>query len=118
MKLRAGIGNQDISNALDYITQRVKTALFDSPNVSEDAIDVVKIISPLKAVTTAGMLAFRPALLLKELGIGLYKGIALASTKIYGTQQFGIASYFKSLGKLITIDKKVSSEFNLIDGIN
>lgn len=118
MKLRAGIGNKNISNALDYIAQRVKTALFDAPNVSEDAIDAIKVISPLKRITTAGMLAIRPVLLIKELAIGLYKGIALASTKIYGSQQFGIGSYKKALGKLITIDKKASLEFNLIDGIN
>jgi hypothetical protein len=118
LKLRAGVSNKDISKELDYITQRLRTAFFDEPNISEEALDIVKLTAPVKAITTAGMLAFRPVLLIKELAIGLYKGISLASTKVYGTQQFGLDSYMKAMGKLATIDKKFSLEWNLIDGMN
>jgi hypothetical protein len=110
MKLRAGVSNQDISKELDYITQRLRVSFFDELNVNEEALDVVKVAALAKGVTTAGMLAFRPALLFKELIIGLYKGIALASTKIYGTQQFGISSYKQAMFKLASVDKKLSLE--------
>jgi hypothetical protein len=118
MKLRAGVAGVEISKELQYVADRVKTAIFDEPNVAEEAVDVIKVVAPLKTITTAGMLAVRPALLLKELTIGLYKGIAIAATKIYGTNQFSLNSYRKAMSKLFTVDKKFSLEWNLIDAIN
>jgi hypothetical protein len=56
------------------------------------------------------MLAFRPVLALKELTIGLYKGIGLAFTQFYGKDQFTLKDFTAAVGKLATIDKKFSAE--------
>ncbi len=118
MKLRAGVSNKDISKELDYVVNRINLAAYDAPIVNEEAEDVIKAVSVAKRITTMGMLAFRPVLLFKELTIGLYKGIALASTKIYGKQQFSLKSYTKAVKSLITVDNKFGPEWNLLDAVN
>jgi hypothetical protein len=118
MKLRAGIANEDISKQLEYAANRIKLGTYDSPIASEEATDMLKIVSAVKKITTFGMLAFRPVLLFKELTIGMYKGIALASSKIYGKNQFSHKSFLAAVSKLAIIDNKFSLEWNLTDGIN
>lgn len=118
MKLRGGQANEDISKQLEYVATRIKLGTYDSPTVDPEFEDIIKGVSVLKRITTAGMLAFRPILFFKELTIGMYKGIALASAKIYGKNQFSHASFLKAVGILATIDKKFALEWNLADGIN
>jgi len=118
MKLQAGKRNEDISKELEYVKNRIKLGSMDEPIIDPEAEDVVKAASVVKKITTAGMLAFRPALFMKEMTIGLYKGAALAMTKIYGGEQFGLKDLASALGKLVTIDKKFAKEWNLIDGLN
>ncbi|MGV8961963.1 MAG: hypothetical protein ACOH2V_01100 [Candidatus Saccharimonadaceae bacterium] len=110
MKLRGGQANEDISKQLDYVATRVKLGTYDTPIVDPEFEDFIAGVSVVKRITTAGMLAFRPILLFKELTIGMYKGIALASTKIYGKSQFGHASFFKAVKILATIDNKMSTK--------
>ena len=118
MKLTAGKGNMDISNELEYLTNRMKQGIFDESIIDQEFEDIIKATSGLKSITTAGMLAFRPALFMKEMIIGMYKGITLAAIKIYGGEQFTIKDFTKAIKKLASTDKKFSTEWNLIDGLN
>jgi len=88
MKLQAGRSNTDISKELEYLKNRLKQGLFDESIINPDFEDIIKATSTIKSITTAGMLAFRPVLFVKEMVLGMYKGIALASLKIYGGDQF------------------------------
>lgn len=119
MKVQSGKAGEDISKELEHVKNRIKLAAADESIIDPEAEDVVQAASVVKKITTAGMLAFRPALFLKEMTIGLYKGSMLAFTKIYGgEEQFTISDLGKALGKLATIDKKFAREWNMIDGIN
>ena len=114
----AGKENEAISKQLEYISDQMKLSVFDDPIINEEFGDVAKVTSAIKKVSTIGMLAFKPASLVKELTIGLFKSISLASTKIYGKNEFNIEDIAKAYTKLTTIDKKFSEEFNLIDNLN
>ena len=118
MKMQAGKGNKDISKELEYISNRIKTSLADESIVDPEWSDVIKAASVAKRITTAGMLAFRPVLFMKEMIIGMYKGVTLAATKIYGGDQFTIKDFSTAIKKLTTIDNKFAPEWNLIDVIN
>lgn len=118
MKLRAGIANEDISKQLDYVANRVKLGILDSPIADEEATDALKVVSTAKKITTAAILGFRPLFFFKELTVGMYRGIALASSNIYGRSQFSHKSFFEAVKKLITVDNKMSLEWNLPDAIN
>jgi hypothetical protein len=50
--------------------------------------------------------------------IGVFKGMSLAATQIYGKDQFTISDLASAYKKLMTIDNKFSDEFNLIDRLN
>jgi hypothetical protein len=104
--LRAGVANKEISKELQYIVDRLKLATYDSPIHDPEFDDIVHSVATVKKITTAGMLAFRPVILAKELSIGLYRAMTLASAKLYGKNQFGYKSVFKALSKMMTIDKK------------
>jgi hypothetical protein len=84
MKVSGAKQNKDISKAIEYVKERLEVALYDLPIVNKEFDDVVTAASVVKQITTAGMLAFRPALLVKELSIGLFKGISLAATQYFG----------------------------------
>jgi hypothetical protein len=111
MKVQSGKAGEDISKELEHVKNRIKLAAADESIIDPEAEDVVQAATVVKKITTAGMLAFRPALFLKEMTIGLYKGSMLAFTKIYGgEEQFTISDLGKALGKLATIDKKFARE--------
>ena len=114
----AGKSKEDISSALEYVKNRVEVAVFDAPIIADEAKDVVTTVKAVQRITTAMMLGFRPVTMVKEFAIGLYKGISLASTKIYGGDQFTLADYTRALTAMMTIDNKFSLQFNLIDNIN
>ena len=118
MKMQAGKGNKDISKELEYISNRINTSLAEESIVDPEWSDVIKAASVAKRITTAGMLAFRPVLFMKEMIIGMYKGVTLAATKIYGGDQFTIKDFSTAVKKLTTIDNKFAPEWNLIDVIN
>ena len=118
MKLLAGKENEDISNQLQYIADQLGLSVFDQPIIDKEFKDYAKSAAVVKAISTAGMLAFRPTALIKELTIGTFKGISLAATQIYGKDQFTIKDLAAAYKKLMTIDNKFSSEFNLIDRLN
>jgi hypothetical protein len=118
MKLSAGKQNTDLSAQLEYITNQLNLAAYDEPIIDKDFKDVATVTAIVKKMTTAAMLAFRPALFIKELTIGVMKGASLAATKIYGEDQFGIGDLTSAYKKLLTIDNKASAEFNLIDKLN
>ena len=118
MKLLAGKQNKDISKELEYIANQLKLAAYDQPIVEEEFEDVVSATSLAKRMTTALMLAFRPVLLVKELSIGLFKGASLAATQIYGKDQFNLGDLTTAVKKMLTIDNKLSQDWNLLDMIN
>lgn len=118
MKLTAGKTNTNISKELDYIVKQLNLSIYDAPIVDPEYKDAISAVTVVKRFTAAGLLAFRPVLMVKELTLGLFKGFSLASTKMFGKELFGAGDLQKALGKLLTIDKKFSTEWNLIDGIN
>jgi len=118
MKLSAGKNNEDISNQLEYITNQMKLSIFDEPVIDEEFKDFAKVAGLVKAISTPAMLGFKITSLVKEMTIGVFKGISLAATQIYGKDQFTIGDLTKAYHKLMTIDNKFSSEFNLIDDLN
>ena len=90
MKLTAGKQDQDISKELEYVTNRIKVGALNLPIIEEEMTDFVKAISIPKKVVMTGLLAFRPAIFIRDMIIGTYKGVTLAASKIYGGDQFGI----------------------------
>ena len=103
MKLYAGKQNKDISKELEYVKNQLKLAAYDEPIVEEEFEDVVSMTSLVKRITTAGMLAFRPVLMVKEFSIGMFKGASLAATQIYGKDQFDIKSLSSAIKKMLSI---------------
>ena len=121
MKLKAGKEggkSGEIEKQLNYVYDQIKLAAYGEHIIDPEFKDMSIIQSAIKRVTTAAMLAFRPILLVKELVIGTAKGISLAATQIYGKDQFSVKDLTKAYEKMMTIDKKFSQEFNLIDRIN
>jgi hypothetical protein len=118
MKLLAGKENEDISDQLQYISDQMSLSVFDQPIIDKEFKDYVKSAAIVKTISTAAMLAFKPASLIKEMTIGVFKGISLAATQIYGKDQFTIKDLAAAYKKLMTIDNKFSTEFNLIDKLN
>lgn len=118
MKLHAGKTNTNISKELSYVENQLKLSVFDAPIIDPEAEALVIVASAAKQVSTAGMLAFRPTLLAKELTIGTLKGISLAATQIFGKDLFTTEDMLSAYKKLVTIDKKTSIEWNLIEGMN
>lgn len=118
MKMQAGKQDEDISKELEYIVERIKTGALNEPILEEEFEDIVKATSVVRKITTAGMLALRPATFVKEMTIGVYKAVTIAGTKIYGENQFGMKSLMAAFGKLAAVDKKFAPEWNMIDAIN
>lgn len=118
MKLLAGKENVDISNQLQYVKDQMSLSVYDEPIIDEEFRDFSTVTAILKRISTAGMLAFKPASLVKEMTIGVFKGISLAATQLYGKDQFNISDLVAAYKKLMTIDNKFSTEFNLIDKLN
>jgi len=118
MKLIGGRGNEDISDQLQYVADQISLSIYDEPIIDEEFKDATKLVSFAKSIATAGMLAFKPAAFIKEMTIGVFKGITLAATQIYGKDQFDLKDLAASYKKLMTIDNKFASEFNLIDRLN
>lgn len=118
IKLLGGKQNIDVSKQLEYISNQLKLGVYDEPIITDEFKDVATGIALAKRISTTAMLAFRPALMAKELTLGLMKGVALASTKIYGEDQFTLSDLTLAYKKLLTINDKFAPEFNLIDKLN
>lgn len=113
MKLIAGKqpkDRADITKQLKYIENQLKQGVFDEPIIDEEFKDITTVTSAFKKLTTAGLLAFRPVLFMKEATIGIMKGASMAATQIYGKDQFNLSDLTKAYGKLMTIDKKFAPE--------
>jgi hypothetical protein len=96
----------------------MKLSVYDSPIIDEEFEDMTKVTSAVKKVSSLAMLALKPATFAKEMTIGIAKGASLAATQIYGKDRFTITDLGKAYQKLVTIDKKFSTEFNMIDQLN
>lgn len=118
IKLLAGKENEKISNQLEYIKDQMSLSVFDEPIIDEEFQDFSTVTAVLKRMSTAAMLALKPASLIKEMTIGAFRGITLAATQIYGKDQFTAKDLTAAYQKLMTIDNKFASEFNLIDRLN
>ena len=110
MKLHAGKTNTSISKELEYAENQLKLSVFDAPIIDQEAEALVTVAAMAKKVSTAGMLAFRPTLMAKELTIGSMKGISLAATQVFGKDLFTTEDMLSAYKKLVTIDKKSSIE--------
>lgn len=118
IKMLAGQQNVNISKQLEYVANQMKLSVFDEPLVNEEFKDLTTAAAVVKHFSTAAMLAFKPASFIKEMTIGAFRGIMMASTKIYGKDQFELKDLMTAYKKLSTIDNKFSNEFNLIDKLN
>lgn len=118
LKLHGGKQNKELDKVMEYIQNQLKLAAFDEPIVDDEFKDIATFTAILKRMTTAAMLAFRPILLVKEMSLGVMKGVGLAASQIYGKDQFTIKDLIGAYTKLLTINDKFSNEFNLIDKLN
>lgn len=118
IKLLGGKQNVDVSKQLDYVANQMNLAIYDEPIIDDEFKDYATTIAVVKKISTAAMLAFRPVLFIKEMTIGLMKGVSLAASQVYGKDQFGVGDLTAAYTKLMTIDNKFANEFNLIDKIN
>lgn len=117
MKMRAGIANEDISNQLDYITKRLKVAIYDTTIINKELQDPAKLIHLFKRATSFGTLALRPALLVKEAIVGTYRNVEMALTKPFG-DQIDMKSYKDAYQEMFSLDNKFSTKWNLWDALN
>ena len=106
----------DVSKQLEYIVNQVKLAVFDEPLIGDEQATIAKGIAFARQISTVAMLAFRPALLAKELTIGALKNISASATGLY--EEFGTKEMTQAYTKLITIDKQFTNEFNMIQKLN
>lgn len=111
-----GRQNLDVSKQLEYIVNQVKLAVFDEPLIGDEQATIAKGIAFAKQVSTVAMLAFRPALLAKEMTIGVLKNISAAGTGL--NEEFGAKEMTAAYTKLITINKQFTNEFNMIQKMN
>lgn len=118
MKYAAGKSSDDISGQLKYVSDQIKLSAFGQHIIDPEFKDLTVGQAMIKKLSSALILGFKPISLAKELTIGTMKGVMLASTQIYGKDQFGIKDLGLAYKKLLTIDKQFSQEFNLIDKIN
>lgn len=116
LKLMGGRQNVDITKQMEYIINQVKLAVFDEPLIGDEQKTIAKGIAFAKKISTTAMLAFRPALLAKELTIGFFKNFSGAATGLF--EEFGTKEMTQAYTKLITIDKQFSNEFNMIQKLN
>lgn len=116
IKLMGGRQDLDVSKQLEYIVNQVKLAVFDEPLIGDEQATIAKGIAFARQVSTVAMLAFRPALLAKELTIGTLKNISASATGLY--EEFGTKEMTQAYTKLITIDKQFTNEFNMIQKLN
>jgi hypothetical protein len=111
MKLLAGKNKENISKQLEYITNRIKLGLFDEPIIDPEAEDAIRLVRSGKTIATAAMLGFRPALMIKEFTIGLYKNMSLAALNIYGGKKpFTVKDLTEAMKIMLTIDNKMSKK--------
>ena len=116
IKLMGKRQNLDITKQLEYIVNQVKLAVFDEPLIGDEQATIAKGIAFAKQISTVAMLAFRPALLMKELTIGTMKNILAAGTGL--SEDYGVKEMTQAYEKLIRIDKKFTNEFNMIQKMN
>ena len=105
-----------IDKQIEYVINQVKLAVMDEHLIGDEEAVLAKVASAIKQISTVSMLAFRPALTVKEMTIGVLKNFSAAGIKL--DPEYNAKDMAKAYGKLLTIDNKFSDEFNLIDEIN
>ena len=118
MKLASGKAGQDITKQLESIENQLKLAVFDKTIIDDEFKDISIVEGAIKSIATPAMLGFKATTIVKEMTLGVFKGISIAASQIYGKDQFTIKDLAKAYHKMITIDKKFSNEFNLINELN
>lgn len=105
-----------VDDQIEYIINQVKLAVLDQPLIGDEMQTLAKGLGFVKQISTISMLAFRPALLAKEMTIGVLRNFSSAAIGL--NDEFDAETMAKAYQKLITIDKKFSDEFNMIDKLN
>lgn len=116
VKLVGSQQNTDIKNQLDYVMNSVKLAVFDQHILGDEEKTIATAFNFVKKISTIGMLAFRPALFIKEVSLGTMKNFMQSAFSL--NEQFTLDDITKAYTKLLTIDKQASNEFNLIQKLN
>lgn len=106
----------DVSKQLEYVVNQIKLAVFDEPLINDEQKTIAKGLSLARQISTVAMLAFRPALLAKEMTIGVLKNFSASALGI--NEEFGAKEMTQAYEKLITVDSKFTDEFNMIDRLN
>lgn len=118
IKLNGGKANQDVSKELEYIKERIDLSFFDEPLIDSELTDVITAATLVKRITTPMMLALRPAIFMKEVLLGMYRGAAITATQFFGKEQFNFKDYSSAMKSVWTVDKAMSEEFNQVQAIN
>lgn len=118
LKFDAAKTNDKIENHLKYMYDQIKLAAYGEHIIDPEFKDLSIGQAMMKRISTFAMLAFRPILMAKELTIGTFKNITLAATQMYGKDVFTLKDLTKAYGKMLTIDKRFTQEFNLINRLN
>lgn len=116
IKLIGAKQNVDVSNQLEYVVNQIKLAIFDEPLINDEQKTLAKGLSFARQISTVAMLAFRPALLAKEMTIGVLKNFSASALGV--NEEFGSKEMTLAYSKLLTIDNKFTDEFNMIDRLN
>jgi hypothetical protein len=116
IKLVGARNDVKVDKQIEYIINQVKLAVLDQPIIGDEEATIVKGAGFVKQFSTVSMLAFRPALLVKEMTIGIMRNFTASALNI--NEEFNAADMTKAYGKLITIDNKFSDEFNMITKLN
>ena len=116
IKLIGSKQNVDVSNQLEYVVNQIKLAIFDEPLINDEQQALAKGLSFARQISTVAMLAFRPALLAKEMTIGVLKNFSASALGV--NEEFGAKEMTLAYSKLLTIDNKFTDEFNMIDRLN
>jgi len=118
MKLVGGQQNEDMSKVLEYAANQLNLAVYDEPLINDETKDVTIAAKVAKKLTTVAIVGLKPASIGVQMALGMMKNVSLAVTQIYGEDQFTLKDMLASYGKLVTIDNKFASEFNMITRIN
>ena len=111
-----GRQNKEVDKQLEYITNQVKLAVFDEPLLKDEEKTIATGIVLFKRISTVSMLAFRPALLVKELSLGLLKNFTLAGVSV--GNEYNLANVTKAYSKLVSTDKRLINEFDVNQKLN
>lgn len=87
---------RDLSDQIEEIKKRTRISMFNSNNVDESYRDTVDFISHLRTVLNLGKIAFRPALMAKELTVSRIKNYMYTMFDYFQNDEISMSSMLKA----------------------